>query len=110
MAIAIEKFRAFWSDRRLKIASLAALAGCIACCLGPAVVAVGLGSSALGATLAAVFKPGSELIVGGLAFAMTLGGLAVRDYIRRRVRASVCGDSCRSDGRCCDGAAAPRLP
>ena len=110
MTTSIEKSKPFPSTRRLTIASVAALAGCVACCLGPILAVVGLGSGALGATLASVFQPGSELIVGGAAFAVTLGGLAVRDYRRRRATASDCGDSGSSDRRCCDGTATTRLP
>jgi hypothetical protein len=109
MNISIEKSKSFISARPLRLASAAAIAGCIACCLGPG-IAVGLGGSVLGTTLAAVFRPGSALLIGGLACVVTAGGLAFREAMRRRTRALGCGSTCNSDGGCCGGTSEPRLP
>jgi hypothetical protein len=85
--------------RCVGVAGTAAVVACAACCMPPVLAAAGLGSSAVTA-FAWLFRPGSELVVGGTAFALTLGGVALRNYLRRS-KAPACGASCRADGGDC---------
>jgi mercuric ion transport protein len=87
-----------FSRRRLGLAGLAAILGCAVCCALPFLAAAGLGGGAA-AGLGRILRPGSELIVGGVVFAVTLGVMALR---RRLKRPAACGPSCRADGGCCD--------
>lgn len=100
----VRKSESFLSKRRLGWAGVAAIAGCAACCALPLLAAAGLGGGAA-ASLSRIFRPGSELIVGGTVFAVALGVMAIRNRMRR---ASGCGPSCSVDGSCCDNGAAAR--
>lgn len=98
------KSESLLSRRRLGWATVAGVLGCAACCALPMLAAAGLGGGAA-ATLSAVFRPGSELIVGGTVFAVALGVMAIRN---RMSRAAGCGPSCSVDGSCCDDGSAAR--
>jgi len=102
----VQKSEPVLSKRRLGLAGVAAFIGCAACCAVPLLAAAGLGSGAV-ASLSAVFRPGSELIVGGVVFVVALGVMAVRSGLRRS-NASGCGPACKVDGTCCDRGTAPR--
>jgi len=86
-----------FSKRRLGLAALAALLGCAACCALPLFAAAALGGGAA-AGLGRILRPGSELIAGGIVFALTLALMALRLRLKRR---ATCGLSCRADGRGC---------
>jgi hypothetical protein len=96
----IQKPESFLSKRRLGVAGVAAVVGCAACCAIPLLAAAGLGSGAA-ASLSSVFRPGSELLVGGAAFALVLAVLAVRSRLKRSAMDG-CGPSCMADGSCCE--------
>jgi mercuric ion transport protein len=102
----VQKSEPVLSKRRLGLAGIAAFIGCAACCAVPLLAAAGLGSGAV-ASLSAVFRPGSELLVGGAVFVAALGVMAVRSRLKRSA-ASGCGSACKVDGACCDRGAAPR--
>jgi hypothetical protein len=95
-----EKSSPVVSKRGLGIAGLAAIVGCAVCCAVPLLAAAGLGGGAI-AALSSVFRPGSELLVGGTVFALVLGASWMRNRLRREA-ASGCGPSCNADGSCCD--------
>lgn len=86
------------SKRRLGWAGLAAFVGCAACCAIPLLAVAGVGSGAA-ATLTSLLRPGSELLIGAVVFAVALGVMAVRARLRP---SSGCGPSCKVDGTCCD--------
>lgn len=67
----------------------------------PLLVAAGIGGSAV-AALSAVFRPGSELLVGALSFGAVLGYFALRNRLSRK--SSTCGTSCAADASCCGDA------
>ncbi|WP_437907029.1 hypothetical protein WME95_03720 [Sorangium sp. So ce327] len=94
------------SKRHLGLAGVAAFIGCAACCAIPLLAAAGLGSGAI-ATLSSVFRPGSELLVGGSVFVVALGVMAARRWFKRN-DASGCGPACKVDGSCCARGAATR--
>jgi mercuric ion transport protein len=102
----VQKSEPVLSKRRLGLAGIAAFIGCAACCAVPLLAAAGLGSGAV-ASLSSVFRPGSELLVGGVVFVVALGVMAVRSRLRRS-DASGCGPACRVDGTCCDRGTATR--
>jgi len=93
----LENSESFLSKRRLGIAGGAALIGCSAACAMPLLAAAGFGGGAVGA-LASVFRPGSELFVGGAVFLGVLAVMAVRNRIRRG-SVSACGTSCAAQGK-----------
>lgn len=97
-----EKPASLLPKHSLRWASIAAFLGCAACCAIPLLAATGLGSGAF-AALASVFHPGSELLVGGALFVLTLSVLFVRSRMRREPG---CGNACKLDGSCC-GQGAP---
>jgi len=78
-------------------AGIAAFIGCAACCALPmlTVALVGTGAST---TISRLFKPGSELVVGALVFALTFGILMLRARATRRG----CSPTCKLDGTCCE--------
>ena len=102
--IAQGKAEPFLSKRRLWSAGIAAFIGCAACCALPLIAAAGLGGGAA-TTIASLLKPGSELLVGGVVFAVVLGVMALR---HRAKREQGCGPMCRADGTCCNRGA--RVP
>jgi hypothetical protein len=104
----IDKSTSFALARRVGLAGAAAIVGCATCCVAPVLAAAGLGGSALVATLASLFSPGTEFVVGGIAFTAALGGLTLRNGLRSR--ATGCNGACRSDASCGAAASAPRLP
>jgi mercuric ion transport protein len=87
------------SKRRLGLASAAAFLGCAACCALPLLAAAGVGSGTL-ALLSSVFRPGSELVVGGGVFLVALGVMAIWNRSNSSER-SGCGPACKVDGSCC---------
>ena len=87
--------------RWLGIAGIIAFASCAACCALPLLAAAGLGSGAL-ATLSSVLRPGSEILVGGAVFVVSLAAIVVHKRRHRVDRG--CGPACRADGACCDPA------
>ena len=95
-----EKLSSGLSKRGLGIAGVAAIVGCAVCCAVPLLAAAGLGGGAL-AALSSVFRPGSELLVGGTVFVLVLGASWLRNRFRR-VGASGCAPSCSADGSCCN--------
>jgi hypothetical protein len=95
----------FVSKRGLGLAGAAAFIGCAACCAMPLLAAAGVGSGAIAAL--SVFRPGSELIVGGGAFVIVLGGTAIWRRFNRGESAG-CGPACKVDGTCCDRGAMQR--
>jgi len=100
----VPKPKPFLSLRRVNLAAMAATLGCAACCALPLLASAGLGSGAV-ATLSSVFRPGSELLVGGAAFALVLVAMAVR---HRLTSGSACGPTCKVDGTRCDSGATTR--
>lgn len=100
----VQRTRAFFSKRRLGVAAVAAIIGCAACCAIPLLAAAGLSSGAV-AILSKIFRPGSELLVGGTVFAVVLVVTAVRNRLSPR---STCGPACKVDGTCCDAGATTR--
>ncbi|MBN8616247.1 MAG: hypothetical protein J0L92_36995 [Deltaproteobacteria bacterium] len=100
----VPKPESFLSKRRLGVAGVAAFIGCAACCAIPLLAAAGLSSGAI-ATLSSIFRPGSELLVGGTVFAAVLGVMAVR---KRMKSEPGCGPACKVDGTCCDRGAKAR--
>ena len=76
------------SKRRLAWAGGAAFLGCVACCTVPLLAVAG--GSGLLAGIAEYMRPGSELVVGGVAFVGALGWGAVSSW-RQRKRAASCG-------------------
>ena len=92
-----EKPASFLSKHSLRWASIVAFLGCAACCAIPLLAATGLGSGAF-AMLARVLHPGSELLVGGALFVLTLSVLFVRSRMQRDTG---CGSACKLDGSCC---------
>lgn len=92
------------SKRHLGAAGAAAFLACAACCALPLLAAAGLGSGAL-ASLARLLRPGSELVVGGVVFAVALGLMALRS---RSKGAVACGSSCAADRTCCDRGTSPQ--
>jgi len=78
------------SKRRLGMAGIAAIVGCALCCTVPLLAAAGLGGGFV-ATLASVFQPGSELLVGGAVFVGVLGVVALRGRLRRGSRSTEFG-------------------
>ncbi len=82
------------SKRRLAWAGGAALLGCVACCAVPLLVVAG--GSGLLVSIAQYVRPGSELVVGGVAFVAALAWGAVSSW-RQRKRAASCG--CAPKGR-----------
>ncbi|HEV8548206.1 MAG TPA: hypothetical protein VGQ57_04240 [Polyangiaceae bacterium] len=61
----------FFSKRRFGRAALWAVGGCMLACGAPILTTLALGSA--GTALARIFRPGTELAVGGLAFVAALG-------------------------------------
>lgn len=92
------------SKRRLGWAGLAAFLGCAACCALPLLAVAGVGSGAA-ATLTRVLQPGSELVVGGVVFALAIGIMAFRG---RSKASKDCGTACNIDATCCDRGADTR--
>lgn len=93
----------FLSPSRLRTAGLAALLSCVGCCALPLVAAAAGGSGAV-ALLSKFVRPGSELIVGTVVFAIALGAMAL---VKRSKSASSCSEACNADGACCDRGASP---
>jgi len=85
------------SKHRLGIAGVAAFMACAACCAIPMLAAAGFGSG----LIAALFRPGSELLVGVTVFLAAIGVMAARSRLKTR-SAQGCGSACRVDGSCCD--------
>jgi hypothetical protein len=84
----------FFSKRRLAWAGVAAIGGCAAMCSLPMLAAVVLGGGAAATAIVRFTGPGTELLVGGLAFVVALGVMAVRAMSKRnprRTRAGGCG-------------------
>jgi hypothetical protein len=79
--------RILWK-RRLAWAGTAAFLGCVACCAVPLLAVVG--GTGLLASIAEYVRPGSVLVVGGVAFVGALGWGAVSSW-RQRKRAASCG-------------------
>ncbi|WP_437276026.1 hypothetical protein WME90_32900 [Sorangium sp. So ce375] len=102
----IQKSEPIVSKRRLGLAAVAAFIGCAACCAIPLLAAAGLGSGAV-ATLSSVFRPGSELLVGGSVFVIALSVMAALSRLKKG-EASGCGPACKVDGSCCERGAAQR--
>jgi hypothetical protein len=75
-----EKPESLLSTRRLTRAGLAAIVGSSLCCVAPLTSALGL-SGATVATIARLFGPSTELMVGALAL---IGTLAVTPRLRSR--------------------------
>ena len=73
----------FLSKRRIGWAGLAAAAGCAAVCALPVLAAVGLGGGAA-AAITRFIRPGAELLVGVVVFAVVLGFMAFRVRAKRR--------------------------
>lgn len=98
------------SKRRVGLAGVAALLGCVACCAGPLLGLIGLGGGAV-AALTSIFRPGSELLVGGGIFVVVLSAMAARQRLSRKAN-SGCGSACNGGGGCCDASspAAPEPP
>ena len=82
------------SRRRLGVAGVAAAIGCAACCAAPLLAAAGIGGT-VAATLSSAFRPGAELLVGGVGFALALAVMALRKRVQR---AAGCGASWQVDG------------
>lgn len=80
------------SIAHLGTASVAAMAACTVCCVAPVLAAAGVGSG----TVATLFRSGSELWVGGAAFAVTLGATALHKALRPARKR--CGEACRHPG------------
>lgn len=93
VALSVEKPEPFLSKRRLTWAGLAAIGGCAAVCSLPLLL-VAAGGSAAATTIAGFLGAGSELVVGGLAFAGALGVMALR---ARATRTAACSTSCAID-------------
>ena len=93
------------SKSRFRWAGLAALVGCAACCALPLVVLLGFGSGAA-AALARLLRPGSELIVGGAAFAIALAFMAARS--RSHHKACLIGDDQAPGASCGCAPVTPR--
>lgn len=89
----------FFTKRRLTWASAAAVVGCAACCGLPMLAIAGVGGGAI-ATVAALFKPGMELVMGAGLFALTLGVMALIDRRRKRAALARSGAACDVDGGC----------
>ena len=89
---------------RIKWAAVAAFIGCAACCALP-LLAVAFAGTGAAAAITSFVRPGSELVVGGVVFAVALGLMAVR---ARAKQSKGCGTSCRVDGTCCDRGTAKR--
>ncbi len=87
------------SKRRLGWAGIAAFIGCAACCALPLLVLAFAGTGA-SAMVARVVRPGTELVVGVVVFAVTLGALVIRG---RTTVTRGCGPTCKTDGSCCGG-------
>lgn len=86
------------SKRRLGWAGIAAFIGCTVCCALP-LLAVAFAGTGAAATVARVVRPGAELVVVVVVFAVALGAMAIRG---RAERTCSCGPTCRPDGGCCD--------
>jgi hypothetical protein len=102
----METSESLLSKRRLGVAGIAAVLGCVACCAVPLLAAAGLGGSAVGA-IASVLRPGSELFVGAAVFAAVLVVMAIANRARRGA-AFACGASCAADGTCSNRGASGR--
>lgn len=89
-----------FSRRRVGVAGAAALLGCVACCAAPLLAVLGLSGGAA-AALTSVFRPGSELLVGGGIFVLVLSAMAVRQRFGRKT-SGACGSVCSVDAQCCD--------
>src|SRR5688572_11574215 len=76
----------FLSKRRLVWAGAAAIGGCAAVCSLPLLAAVVLGGGAAATAIASFARPGAELIVGAIAFALALGVMALRASSNRTAR------------------------
>ncbi len=85
--------------RGLRVAAIASVIGCVACCAVPLLAAAGIGGGAF-ATVASVFRPGSELTVGAIVFVLVLASAALR-YRLRKDASATCGTSCATGGGCC---------
>jgi hypothetical protein len=73
----VEKPEPFLTKRHLGWASVAAVCGCVGASSVP-FLAVAVGGGATATAIASFFRPGSEVVVGGLVFAATLGIMAFR--------------------------------
>ena len=85
------------TTRRVGVAGLIALVGCAVACSIPMLAALGFGGGLM-ITLANIFAPGTELVVGVGVFALALGFM----LLRQRPEKS-CGSSCQADASCCGG-------
>jgi hypothetical protein len=85
------------SKRGLRWAAVAALAGCVACCAAPLLLALGVGGAAVTA-ISSVIRPGAELVVGGGAFAAVLAFGALRRFA---TKPRSCATSCEATQSCC---------
>jgi hypothetical protein len=83
---AVQRSERFLSNRRLAWAGLAAVGGCAALCSVPLVAALGVGGGAA-ATIAGIVRPGTELLIGGGAFASVIAFMAVR-LLKRKLTGS----------------------
>lgn len=92
----------FLSKRRLGWAGVAAFLGCALCCALPFLAVFGAGSG-IAATVASFVRPGTEIVVGALVFALALGVMAARARSKKRAG---CDASCSVGGACCDARAA----
>lgn len=88
-------------EAQTPLAGVAALLGCVACCAAPMLGLIGLGGRAV-AALTSIFRPGSELLVGGAIFVLVLTAMAARQRLGRKTNGD-CGSACNVGGQCCDG-------
>lgn len=89
------------AKRRIGLAGVAALVGCVACCAAPLLGMLGVGAGAV-AAVTSILRPGAELGVGGAIFVLALGFMAARHRLSRKASSS-CGATCDVAGDCCEG-------
>jgi hypothetical protein len=76
----------FLTKRRLVWAGAAAVGGCAVVCSLPILSAVVLGGGAAATAIASFAGPGAELVVGGIAFVIALGLMAVHATSKKVVK------------------------
>jgi hypothetical protein len=82
----VDTSETFFSKRRLAWAGAAAIGGCAAMCSLPMLAAVVLGGGAAATAIAGFAGAGAELMVGGIAFVVALGVMAVRTTSKRAAK------------------------